>query len=108
TSAMVSFEQFGRPAILKMLGKKNLKKPTVTAVLEDSLKNEDGRRVYARAVVRKANGSYYAKLTGPQGSGILTSMSLANGLVVIPEDVPRVKAGDVVQVQMLDWNEEQD
>ncbi len=35
-------------------------------------------------------------------------MSLANGLVVIPEDVTRVKAGDVVQVQMLDWNEEQD
>lgn len=107
TSAMVSFEQFGRPAILKMLGKKNLKKPTVPAVLEDSLKNQDGRRTYARAVVSKANGGYHAKLTGPQGSGILTSMSLANGLVVIPEDVPRVKAGDVVQVQMLDWDEEQ-
>ncbi len=108
TSAMVSFEQFGRPAILKMLGKKKLKKPTVQAVIEDSLQNRDGRRTYARAVVLKANGGYYAKLTGPQGSGILTSMSLANGLVVIPEDVPQVKAGDVVQVQMLDWNEEQD
>lgn len=107
TSAMVSFEQFGRPAILKMLGKKNLKKPTVPAVIEDSLPNRDGRRTYARAVVRKANGGYYARFTGPQGSGILTSMSLANGLVIIPEDVPQVKAGDVVQVQMLDWNEEQ-
>lgn len=108
TSAMVSFEQFGRPAILKMLGKKKLKKPVIQAVLEDSVKNRDGRRTYARVAVRKANGSYYAKLTGPQGSGILTSMVRANGLVVIPEDVPLVKEGDVVQVQMLDWSEEQD
>ena len=108
TSAMVSFEQFGRPAILKMLGKKKLKKPIIQAVIEDGLKNRDGRRTYARAVVRKANDGYHAKLTGPQGSGILTSMASANGLVVVPEDVPLVKEGDVVQVQMLDWSEEQD
>jgi molybdopterin molybdotransferase len=108
TSAMVSFEQFGRPAILKMLGKKKWKKPTVTAVIEDSVRNRDGRRTYARAVVRKADDGYHAKLTGPQGSGILTSMALANGLVVVPEDVPLVKEGDTVQVQMLDWSEEQD
>ena len=108
TSAMVSFEQFGRPAILKMLGRNNWKKPTVTAVIEDNVRNRDGRRTYARAVVRKADDGYHAKLTGPQGSGILTSMVLANGLVVVPEDVLLVKEGDTVQVQMLDWSEERD
>ncbi|GAJ16873.1 unnamed protein product, partial [marine sediment metagenome] len=51
-------------------------------------------------------GQYFTRLTGPQGSGILTSMSRANGLVVVPEDKPRVEAGDVVPVMMLDWNEE--
>jgi molybdopterin molybdotransferase len=108
TSAMVSFEQFGRPAILKMLGKKRWRKPTVTAIIEDRINNEDGRRTYARVLVRKTDDGYHAKLTGPQGSGVLTSMALANGLAVIPEDITKVKEGDVVEVQMLHWSEEQD
>jgi molybdopterin molybdotransferase len=103
---MVTFELFVRPAILKMLGKKNLSKPTVEAVIEDSIANEDGRRVFARAVVEKRGKQYFARLTGSQGSGILTSMTLANGLAIVPEDKPGVKAGDVVQVMMLDWSEE--
>ena len=105
-SSMVTFELFARPAILKMMGKKNLTKPTVEAVIEEPIINTDGRRVYTRAVVEKRGGQYFARLTGPQGSGILTSMSLANGLVIVPEDKAEVKAGEVVQVIMLDWNEE--
>jgi len=105
-SSMVTFEQFARPAILKMLGKENLTKPTIQAVIEDDVMNTDGRRIYARAIVTKQSGQYHASLTGPQGSGILTSMAKANGLVVIPENIGRVKAGDIVQVQMLDWSEE--
>ncbi|MBA7623106.1 Molybdopterin molybdenumtransferase [subsurface metagenome] len=105
-SAMVTFELFARPAILKMMGKKNLAKPTVEAVIEAPIVNSDGRRIFARAVVEKRGGQYFAQLTRPQGSGILTSMSLANGLVVVPEDKPKVEAGDVVPVMMLDWNEE--
>ena len=102
-SSMIAFEQFGRPALLKMQGKKELAKPTVEAVMEDSIINTDARRIFARAVVTKRNGRYYARTTGPQGSGILTSMSLANGLAIVPEDVDSVSAGDLVQVQMLDW-----
>ncbi len=105
-SSMVTFELFVRPAILKMMGKKNLAKPTVEAVLENSIVNSDGRRILARAVVRKRDGRYFARLTGPQGSGVLTSMSLANGLVIVPEDKEKVAVGDVVQVMMLDWSEE--
>ncbi|MCL0044094.1 molybdopterin molybdotransferase MoeA [Dehalococcoidia bacterium] len=105
-SAMVAFEELGRPAILKMMGRKQLDKPTITAILKDPIVNYDGRRVYARAIVDKSNGLYYAKLTGPQGSNILTSMAKANGLAICPEDVPIMEAGQQVKVQMLDWDEE--
>jgi molybdopterin molybdotransferase len=106
TSCMVSFEIFVRPALLKMMGKSNLRKPTVEAIIENTIKNDAGRRIYDRAIIEKRDGHYYARLTGPQGSGILTSMSLANGLVLIPEETEMVNKGDTVQVLMLDWNEE--
>ena len=105
-SSMVTFEQFVRPAILKMLGKTELAKPSILAVMEDDIVNADGRRIFSRVTVAKRNGKYYARVTGPQGSGILTSMVKANGLAVIPENTKGVKKGDIVQVQMLNWGEE--
>ena len=104
-SALVAFEELVRPAILRMLGRTDLEKPTIRAELEDDVVNTDGRRVFARVVVTRRDGRYYACLTGDQGSGVLTSMALANGLAICPEDVPRMKAGEVVDVQMLDWPE---
>jgi molybdopterin molybdotransferase len=106
-SAMIAFEIFARPAILKMSGKTKFEKTVIKAISEDTLKNEDGRRVYARAVVNRRNNHYFARVTGPQGSNILTSMSQANGLVIVPEDKPVVKPGEVVDVIMLDWSGEQ-
>ena len=105
-SSMVTFEQFARPAILKMMGKSNLAKPSIRVIVEDDIVNTDMRRLFARVTVAKRNGKYYARVTGPQGSGILTSMVKANGLAVIPENTKRVKKGDIVEVQMLDWGEE--
>jgi molybdopterin molybdotransferase len=105
-SCMVSFELFARPALMKMMGKTNYEKPRVEATAEDNIKNTGGRRIYDRAIVTKRDGQYYARLTGPQGSGILTSMSRANGLVIIHEDKKEVKKGERVPVIMLDWNEE--
>ncbi len=106
-SSMITFEQFARPAILKMLGKEILAKPAVRAVIEDDVVNTDGRRLFARVNVTRRGGQYHASVTGPQGSGILTSMARANGLAVIPESSKGVKAGDMVEVQMLDWGEGQ-
>jgi molybdopterin molybdotransferase len=105
-SSMIAFEQFARPAILKMLGRKNLIKPTTQAKSEGRIDNKDGRRVFARVRVTKQDGQYFARLVGPQGSGILTSMALANGLLIVPENKQVIEVGDEVQVQMLDWNEE--
>lgn len=105
-STMVAFEEFARPAILKMLGKTQLAKPMIQAVLEGPIYNHDDRRVFARVEVTRRDGIYYASPTGPQGSNILTSMSRANGLAICPEDAPVMVAGQIVRVKMLDWNEE--
>ena len=103
-SSMITFELFARPAIFKMMGRSDLAKPNITAVMEDSIENGDGRRIFARVAVSKRNGKYYASITGPQGSGILTSMMKANGLAIIPETTKRVKPGTIVEVMMLDWD----
>ncbi len=106
-SSMITFEQFARPAILKMMGKRILAKPVIRAVIDDDIVNTDGRRLFVRVNVTRRGGQYYASLTGPQGSGILTSMVKANGLAVIPESSQGARAGDTVEVQMLDWAAEQ-
>jgi len=107
-SSMISFEVFVRPAILKMMGRSNLAIPTVTAIMEEPVANDDERRFFARVVVTKRDGKYFARLTGPQGSGILSSMARANGLAVIPESTKEVKSGGKVEVMMIDWDEVQD
>jgi molybdopterin molybdotransferase len=107
-SSMISFEVFVRPAILRMMGRSNLAMPSVTAIMEDPVENDDGRRFFARVVVTKRDGKYFARLTGPQGSGILSSMARANGLAVIPESTKEVKSGGKVEVMMFDWDEVQD
>ena len=105
-SAMVAFEMFARPAIRTMLGKAKMRRPMVDGVLTAPIRNEDGRRVYARVEVEFKDGRYQATPTGPQGSNILTSMSKANGLAICPEDLTGKDAGEQVQIIMLDWNEE--
>jgi molybdopterin molybdotransferase len=103
-SSMVSFELFGRPAVFTMLGRSDWERPVIRAITRDEVRNVDGRRFYARCIVtRGEDGRYFADLTGPQGSGILTSMSAANGLTVIPEEMTGARPGDEIDVMMLDW-----
>jgi len=101
-SSMVAFELFGRPAIFKMLGRSDWQRSLVRAIADEAIANTDARRVYARAIVTQRDGRWHAALTGPQGSGILTSMADANALAIVPEDVPGVEPGDEVDVMLLD------
>lgn len=101
-STMVTFELFGRSAIFKMMGRSDYSRPTVSALLDHDIINTDGRRIYARVRVEKKHGLWRAHLTGEQGSGILSSMSLANGLAIVPEDCPVAKAGTLVTVRLLE------
>jgi molybdopterin molybdotransferase len=103
-SAMVSFEQFARPAILRMLGHASVAKPTVQATMDEVVTNS-GRRGFVRVIVTRKLDGYHAQTTGEQGSGVLTSMAKANGLAIVSEGTRRVEKGDKLTVQMLDWPE---
>jgi molybdopterin molybdotransferase len=100
-SSMVTFELFGRAAVYKMMGRSGWERPVLRVRVDEPVVNTDGRRFYARAIVSVRDGRYVASLTGPQGSGILTSMALANALVVCPEDVSQVAAGEDADAIML-------
>lgn len=101
-SAMVSFEQFVRPAIRKMSGCTKLYRRTITALCRDRVAARPGRTFFVRCVVTEENGVYYATTTGDQGSGILMSMARANGLMIVPDTGSGLSPGDPVQVQILD------
>ena len=104
-SSMVAFELFGRPALMKMMGKQDWRRPRLRAIAEDAIRNVDDPRVFfARCIVTERGGKYYARLTGGQGSGMLTSMMRANALTVIPPDVDVVREGEEIEVIMLDWS----
>lgn len=98
-SAMVSFDVFVRPAILKMAGR-NWSTPTVEAILAEAM-HSDGRRTYARVRLERADGRLIAHSTGNQSSGALTSLVNADGLLIVPEDITEIAAGTCLQVRLL-------
>jgi molybdopterin molybdotransferase len=101
-SSMVTFVKFVRPALLKMLGHKNVEpRPTLRAKLEESIQKADGKRHFLRGILDSGGGALTVRLTGPQSSHILTSMVKANCLVIIPEDVTHADVGDTVEVELL-------
>ncbi len=104
-SVMVSFMQFVRPAILKIGGNNKINKPLVKAITEEDIIKKKGRRHFIRGVFRIENGKFFVNTTGPQGSGILTSMSSANCLIIIPEDIEYVKSGSYVDIQLTEHSE---
>jgi molybdopterin molybdotransferase len=102
-SSMVTFELFVRPAIGKMMGQTRLEPLTVPVTVLDDVDNRGGRRSFMRAVVsRDGKGNrYVARLTGPQGSGILTSMARANALVDVAAEIETLPAGSQAQAILL-------
>jgi molybdopterin molybdotransferase len=104
-SAMLTFEQFVRPVVLKLSGRSRWDKPTVQARLLDVI-TSDGRETYARAWVERDGTGYTARLSGNQGSNILSGLAGANALVIVPDGVTGLDAGSMVTAQMLDWPEE--
>ena len=96
-SAMVTFELFVRPVLRRMLGHMRLFRRPVPVVLEERVTIGARLTHFLRAIVTtRDDGLVTARLTGPQGSGILTSMSRANALLVVPEDRPAVEVGETL------------
>jgi molybdopterin molybdotransferase len=101
-SAMVSFEQFVRPSLLKMQGHIKIFRQTAKAVCAQEIQKSEGFKHFIRAVVKKEKDQYIASVTGDQGSGILKSMVMANALIVMGENETRIKKGAQVTIQLLD------
>lgn len=104
-SSMVTFEQFVRPSLLKMMGHRHLFRPVIEATLKEEIRKEPGRKHFMRAILSQEGKRYYVTTTGPQGSGILKSMVKANGLIIVPEECEILRAGEKVKVQLLDSSE---
>ncbi len=100
-STMVCYELYVRPAIRKMQGHRTLHRRAVRVVMEEAAKTPGRLTHFLRGVIREDGGTLRARLTGPQGSGILTSMARANCLLVIPEGRDAVLPGETVTAILL-------
>ena len=101
-SVMVTFELFVRPTLRRMLGHTRLHRRPLAVTLEEPVRIGARLTHFLRAIVTaQPDGTLTARLTGPQGSGILTSMSLANALLVVPEDRSEVPAGERLTALLL-------
>ena len=103
-SALLTFELFVRPALLKMAGRTKLHRPRVQARLLDRIEKPIGLRMFARGIYDEVAGT--VRSTGPQGSGILRSMSLANSLIDLAEPASAAEPGDAVDVLLTDRPED--
>jgi molybdopterin molybdotransferase len=103
-SSLLGFELFVRPALLKMAGRQLLHRPRVTATLEDTLDTPPGLRFFARGIYDPQRGT--VRTTGPQGSGILRSMALANSFIDVPETIQHLDRGATVTVIRTDQPED--
>jgi len=97
-STMVTFELFVRPAIRRLQGQALPFRRTVPVIVREPITLGPKLRHYLRAIVEEGE----ARLTGPQGSGILTSMARANALLIVPAEMPTVPVGTELQAIMLD------
>ncbi len=100
-ASMVTFELFMRPALLKMQGYSHFYRPTIKAVLSEDITKSIGRKQFIRVTLERRGDTFFASRTGSQGSGILRSMSIADGLAVSHEDQEFMKAGQEIEVMLL-------
>jgi molybdopterin molybdotransferase len=101
-SAMVTFEQFIRPAIRKATGHRAWFRPVVRAKLTETLTKKAGRLHFVRVKLAEQDGQIEATSTGSQSSGVLRSMTLADGLLVFPAEATELPADAEVRVQVID------
>lgn len=102
-AVMVTFLAFVRPALLQMMGSSMSNLPLLKAKSTETIRKKPGRTEYQRGTVSTAiDGTLQVKTTGNQGSGVLSSMVQANGLIVLHHDQSSVEIGDEIDVMMFD------
>jgi molybdopterin molybdotransferase len=98
-ASMLTFHLFVRPALWKLAGRRELYGPRFRAVAVEAMRKKEGRREYKRGILAYAGDRWEVRTTGPQGSGILTSMTLANCFIAVEEERGDIKAGETVWVE---------
>ena len=100
-SSMITFEQFVRPALLKMMGHQRVIEPLVRAVMQETIKKKPGRVQFLRVRVAKDGQRLVASSSGDQNTGILRTLLRANGIAVLPADLEQLASGEEVDVQLI-------
>ncbi len=101
-SSMVAFEQFVRPTLLKMAGRRSLFRQAFKAELTKDIKIKPGRMNFIRAELKSDVGGFTVTPLDGQGSGMIMTMVRANSFVIVPQDSSGFNKGEVVKVQPFD------
>jgi molybdopterin molybdotransferase len=101
-SAMMTFEQFVRPALRKMMGHRRWFRPTLTATLGERLTKQAGRLHFVRVTLERRGAALIARSTGNQSSGVLSSMTRAQGVLVFPAEAEVLEEGATATIQIVD------
>jgi molybdopterin molybdotransferase len=100
-SVFVSFEMFVRPAILKMMGRRQLGRPEVAATLTGEVAGPKDKTVFSRVEVSHGADGWTATPTGGRGSNLISTVARANGLAVLPPGRSTLGAGERVSVLLF-------
>lgn len=100
-SSMITFEQFVRPALLKMMGHQRVINPFVRAVMQETIKKKPGRVQFLRVRVANDGQRLVASSSGDQNTGILRTLLRANGIAVLPADLEQLPSGEEIDVQLI-------
>jgi molybdopterin molybdotransferase len=103
-ASMLTFHLFVRPTLWKLAGRRELHPPRLAAVATEPMRKRPGRREFKRGILTQAGERWEVRTTGPQGSGILTSMAQANCFIVIEDERGDVAAGERVWVEPFAWS----
>jgi molybdopterin molybdotransferase len=107
-SVFVSFEVFIRPALLKMMGRRDIFRPEIWAIVESDISGPRDKLQFARVRVWRERGEWRASSTGPSGSNLLATVSKANGLAMVPVGTETAPAGSRVKVMLFRALEEEE
>ncbi len=100
-STLLTFEQFVRPALLRMAGRRQPLRPTVSAILQEPLRRRPGRTGFVRVRLESRGGVLLAWSAGNQETGILKTMLRADGVAIVPADQGDLAPGATIEVQVL-------
>ncbi|KPV62239.1 MAG: molybdopterin biosynthesis protein MoeA [Candidatus Bathyarchaeota archaeon BA2] len=101
-AAMIGFEVFARPLILKLLGVESEPRPALKAKLTQKVASALGRRVFLRVTVFERDGEFFAEPLRIKGAGVISTMTKANGYVIIPENREGLEEGEFIIVHLFD------